>query len=255
MYTAKRRIKLSNLQRIAEKMRDLKTRTEETGLLKSIDNCCETGVPAHRVCPIASSARHVRPDSAPAASTVPVAAPAISRRQRGLTVLEIMISVALLGVILAIGIPSYAHMTISNGLTSDTNDLVASMQFARSEAVTRGETVTVCAANANLDACSGAGNWTSGWVILDAAANPIRVHPALTQNAAVEVNVQNGVGAVVFNRNGFSTNSRTIRLCGPRGDTRRIRGVVVSPDGRIRLAADLNGNNIVEDQDGNDLSC
>jgi type IV fimbrial biogenesis protein FimT len=166
-----------------------------------------------------------------------------------------MIAIAVLGVVLAIGIPSYANMTISNELASDTNDLVASMQFARSEAITRGQAVTVCAANAALDACSGNGTWTSGWVILDAAANPIRVHPALPQNLAVEVNAQNGVGAVVFNRNGFSTNARTIRLCGPRGDGRRIRGVVVSPDGRIRLAADLNANGVVEDQDGNDLSC
>ncbi len=176
-------------------------------------------------------------------------------RQRGLTLLEVMVTIAVLGVVLAIGIPSYAHMTISNQLASDTNDLVASMQFARSEAITRGEAVTVCAANANLDACSGNGTWTSGWVILDAAANPIRVHPPLTQNLAVEVNVQNGVGAVIFNRNGFSTNSRTVRLCGPRGDARRIRGVVVAPDGRVRLAADLNANGVVEDQDGNDLGC
>lgn len=225
-------------------------------MLKLIENCCEISTPVVRCDgPTGRAALSVRPDSASADSTRPVAALAISGRQRGLTILEVMLSIGLLGVVLAIGIPSYAHVTISNRLTSDTNDLVASMQFARSEAITRGEAVTVCAANANLDACSGGGDWTSGWVILDAAANPIRVHPSLTQNAALEVNVQNGVGAVVFNRNGFSTNARTIRLCGPRGDTRRIRGVVVSPDGRIRLAADLNGNSVVEDQDGNDLNC
>jgi type IV fimbrial biogenesis protein FimT len=219
-------IEVSNLQRITKNVHDLQTLAEEMDLLRSSDNGCATG-----------------------------AAPAAPSQQRGLTILEVMIAVAILGVILAIGIPSYAHISISNRLTSDTNALVAGLQFARSEAITRGEAVTVCVANAGLDACSGGGDWTSGWVILDAAANPIRVHPPLTENLAAEVNVQNGVGAVVFNRNGFSTNSRTIRLCGPRGDTRRIRGVVVSPDGRVRLAADLNGNGVVEDQDGNDLGC
>ena len=176
-------------------------------------------------------------------------------RQYGLTLLEVMIAIAILGIVLAIGVPSYTHMTISNRLTADTNDLVASMQFARSEAITRGQAVTVCAANANLDGCSGTANWSTGWVILDAANVPVRVHSPLTENAAVEVNVQNGVGSVSFNRNGFSTNSRTIRLCGPRGDARRIRGVVIAPDGRVRLAADVDGNRIVEDQDGNNLSC
>ncbi len=206
-------------------------------MLKSKDNCRETGVPRPRAAPIGDAAL------------------AVLTRQSGLTILEIMIAIAVLGILLAVGVPSYTHISISNRLTSDTNALVASMQFARSEAITRGESVTVCAANVGLDACSGGGNWSSGWVILDAAANPIRVHPPLNENVAVEVNVQNGIGAVVFNRNGFSTNARTIRLCGPRGDTRRLRGVVVSPDGRIRLAADLNGNGIVEDQDGSDLGC
>jgi type IV fimbrial biogenesis protein FimT len=206
-------------------------------LLKSIASCCDTGKPVRRVCPIGA------------------AAPGDPKSQRGLNLLELMMAIAILGIVLAVGIPSYSAMTISNGLTNDTNDLVATMQFARSEAITRGENVTVCAANGTLDGCSGGGDWTTGWVILDAGGNPIRVHSPLTENTAAEVNIQNGVGAVIFNRNGFSTNARTIRMCGPKGDARRIRGVVVSPDGRIRLAADVDGNNVVEDQDGNNLGC
>lgn len=221
-----------DLQRFLKRLRDPRKLAKETVLInKSIESYCDTGYPAG------------------------LAALAVAKRQRGLNMLELMIAVGILGIVLAIGVPSYSHMTISNGLSSDTNSLVASMNFARSEAITRGDTVTICAANAALDACSGADDWGAGWVILDVNGNPIRVKPPLPDNAAVEVNVQNGVGAVVFNRNGFSTNSRTIRLCGPRGDTRRIRGVVVSPDGRIRLAADIDGNGVVEDQDGNNLSC
>ena len=204
---------------------------------KSIESYSETGTPVRSLC------------------AVGIASLALARRQRGLNLLELMITIAILGVVLAIGVPSYSHMTISNRLTTDTNDLVASLQYARSEAITRGENVTVCTANAALDACSGTGDWTAGWVILDAAANVIRVHPPLETNAAAEVNAQNGVGSVIFNRNGFSTNARTIRLCGPEGDAKRIRGVVVGPDGRIRLAADIDANSVVEDQDGNNLSC
>lgn len=218
-------------------MLETQGQARETELFESIASCCDTGAPDRRVRPIGVAVR------------------AMAKHQRGLNLLELMMAIAILGIVLAVGIPSYSHMTISNGLTNDTNDLVATLQFARSEAITRGENVTVCAANAGLDACSGGGNWTSGWVILDAGGNTIRVHAPLTENNAVEVNVQNGVGAVIFNRNGFSTNARTIRMCGPEGDARRIRGVVISPDGRIRLAADVDGNNVVEDQDGNNLGC
>ena len=221
-----------DLRHFLQELHDQHRIAEDTGLInKSRTSYRETGSPAG------------------------LAALAIAKRQRGLNMLELMMTIAILGIVLAIGVPSYSHMTISNGISTDTNQLVASMNFARSEAITRGDTVTICAANADLDACSGAGNWGAGWVILDSGGNTIRVMPPLPDNAAVEVNVQNGVGAVVFNRNGFSTNSRTIRLCGPEGDTRRVRGVVVSPDGRIRLAADVDGNGVVEDQDGNNLSC
>lgn len=182
-------------------------------------------------------------------------APPWCRRQRGLTLLELLTAMVVLGILAAIAIPSFEQVTASNQLAADTNELVASMQQARSAAITRGENVTICASDAALAACSGGANWGAGWVVLDAAANVLQVHGALPVNSANEIGAVGAVGAVVFNRNGFSTNARTIKLCDPNNDARRARGVVISPDGRVRLASDSNGNNIVEDRAGADVGC
>ncbi|HNP37128.1 MAG TPA: GspH/FimT family pseudopilin [Woeseiaceae bacterium] len=175
--------------------------------------------------------------------------------QRGLTMLELLTAMVVLGILTAIAIPSFEQITTTNRLAADTNELVASFQHARSTAITRGENVTVCAADAALAACSGGANWAAGWVVLDATANVLQVHEPLPVNSANEIGAANGIGAVVFNRNGFSTNARTIKLCGPKNVAKRARGVVISPDGRVRLASDTNGNGVVEDRTGADVGC
>lgn len=176
-------------------------------------------------------------------------------KQHGLTLLELLSAIAVLGILTAIAVPSFVSVTESNALAADTNDLVASLQQARSQAITRGANVTVCAANAGLTACSGAADWSTGWVVLDEAANVLRVHEPLVANSASEINVVNAPGAVVFNRNGFSTDARTLKLCGPNNAANRARGIVITTDGRVRLAADGNGNGIVEDRTGADVGC
>jgi type IV fimbrial biogenesis protein FimT len=177
------------------------------------------------------------------------------KRQRGLTLLELLTAMVVLGILAAIAIPSFEQITASNQLAADTNELVASMHQARSAAITRGENVTICASDAALAACSGGADWAAGWVVLDATANVLQTHGPLPVNSANEIGAVNGAGAVVFNRNGFSTNARTIKLCDPNNVATRARGVIVSPDGRVRLASDSNGNNVVEDRAGADVGC
>ncbi|WP_444918933.1 GspH/FimT family pseudopilin [Microbulbifer sp. JMSA003] len=64
---------------------------------------------------------------------------------RGLTLIELLISVTLLGIVLAIGIPSFSSLIDSNRLTTTTNDWISTLQYARSEAVRSREQVNVTA--------------------------------------------------------------------------------------------------------------
>src|SRR5687768_16683450 len=87
-------------------------------------------------------------------------------RARGFTIMELMLAITVLGVLLAIGIPSFAEITRNNRTAAQTNDLVTALQIARNEASKRGLPVLVCAAaNATTCAAADTSNWANGWLI------------------------------------------------------------------------------------------
>lgn len=68
------------------------------------------------------------------------------RRQNGFTLVELMIAVVVLGVLATIAFPSFQSTIRSNRIATTSNDLIASMALARSEAVKnrRGGGVCLC---------------------------------------------------------------------------------------------------------------
>ena len=86
-----------------------------------------------------------------------------TNNQSGLTLLELIVGIAVLGILLAVGVPSFQSTVDSNRLAAQTNSLVTALNLARSEAVKRGQPVSVCAST-NQTTCSGATAWTTGWI-------------------------------------------------------------------------------------------
>ena len=185
----------------------------------------------------------------------PVVMGGMPSRQRGFNLFELLIAIGILGIVTALAVPSFQSISINSNLSTETNDLVSSLRYARSEAAKRGQNVTVCSANAGLTACADDADWTTGWLIVDNGGIVVNVREPLPSSTATEVGIVGATGRIVFNRNGFTGSARTIRLCGPNDDNERARGVIISVDGRIRLATDSNNNSINEDRSGTDLSC
>jgi len=98
-------------------------------------------------------------------------------RETGFTVIELMITLVVVGILLATALPHLETFTKNNRLVSQTNDFVAAVQLARSEAVKRGVNTVVCA-SADQANCSGnAADWQSGWLVfsdfnLDGTVDP-----------------------------------------------------------------------------------
>jgi type IV fimbrial biogenesis protein FimT len=84
---------------------------------------------------------------------------------RGFTIVELMVAMLVLAILLAMAVPSFRDATLSSRLTGYANDLVASVQIARSEAIKRNARVTLCAST-NGTSCAADVGWEVGWIVL-----------------------------------------------------------------------------------------
>lgn len=83
------------------------------------------------------------------------------KNQTGFTLIELMMALAIGGLLLMVAIPSYQTMVKNNCMTTDVNSLVSSLQQARSEAVKRHTNVTITAGNA----ADNTNEWGTGWTV------------------------------------------------------------------------------------------
>ncbi len=91
-------------------------------------------------------------------------------KQGGFTLLELVITLIILGMLLAMGLPAMSRMIQSSNVRTLTNELVRDLNLARSHASDLNSPITLCKTNTAGDGCQGAGtgtNWhQNGWRIL-----------------------------------------------------------------------------------------
>lgn len=141
-----------------------------------------------------------------------------SRRARGFTLIEMMVAVAVLGVLLAIAGPTFSDIIRNNRTAAEANELVGALTIARNEAAKRGLPITLCAASADQTACAGdaVGEWDNGWLVfvdangtagtLDTASGDVLLQTSRRVNAALRLRT-NSVGFVRYGRSGALTNA------------------------------------------------
>jgi type IV fimbrial biogenesis protein FimT len=124
---------------------------------------------------------------------------------RGFTLLELMVTVAVAGVLLTLGVPSFVDVVRNNRAATNVNELTTAFSIARSESIRRGWNVSVCRSSNSASitpTCSGA--WSDGWIVFrdDAATDTaapvvgevLRSWPAMPGDATV-VTFANAVAA------------------------------------------------------------
>jgi type IV fimbrial biogenesis protein FimT len=153
------------------------------------------------------------PDYASRSSPLARARPA---RARGMTLIELLVAMAVLGILASVAAPNMSSFVAGRRVEDVARRIAEDMALARNEAVKRNAAVLLCV-DVSVTSCNAAAvaaDWAKGWRVCydangdnacDASvtsdANPIRVQPAI--NAAV--NVTGPLTRVRFNPNGTVT--------------------------------------------------
>lgn len=78
--------------------------------------------------------------------------------------LELLMVVAILGILGSLALPSFQGLINSNRLTSVANDFLAGTMSARSEAVRRARRAVICKSG-NGSSCDDGLTWSAGWIV------------------------------------------------------------------------------------------
>jgi type IV fimbrial biogenesis protein FimT len=164
------------------------------------------------------------------------------RRARGFTLWELLCTCLLAGVVLGLAVPSMRGLALDMRRTAEINELVLSIQLARSEASKRGRSVVICKSADAVRCAGGDFGFGAGWIVfvdLDGARPPQRSpnEPLLLAHTPL------GTGTIASNREYFEFHpiqrrsiNGTVVFCDDRG-AGAARAVIVSYTGRPRVAS------------------
>ena len=184
---------------------------------------------------------------------------------RGFTLLELMVTLLVIGIFVSLSAPSIGLMFQKNAVDTPTKGLARSIKYAKNEAVLRGLSVSICASSTG-NSCEG--NWRNGWIVYvngDGAGNysdrPNSGDVILQVNGRVDGNVNinwnQTSDRLTFNNRGFmvGSNAGTFTVCPLNNDSTIARAVIVNTVGAVRRSIDVDGDGTHESGDGDEISC
>ncbi|EKF74489.1 pilus biogenesis protein [Alcanivorax hongdengensis A-11-3] len=145
-------------------------------------------------------------------------------KQVGFTLIELMITLLIAGVILSFAIPAFDNVTANNALRSTAADLITALNTARVQSVSLRDTVQVQPQSGT--------DWGSGWKLSYSNAGSPEQEKSFTPRGGVSVTQTEGSAGPQFYANGFVSEAVTWTICdGRSGETGRK--IHVSPVGRV----------------------
>ncbi|MGO1069173.1 type IV pilus modification protein PilV [Lysobacter sp. CA199] len=140
----------------------------------------------------------------------------LRRAQSGFTLLELLVTVTVAAIILALAVPNLIATINRSRLTGAATELVASLQTARMEAIRRNARITVCRSDNQTVCATGSGRW-NGWIVVmpdanrDGVANDPAVLHAVQLKSSVQMSSALTWGASVLSPRRIRTRRRRYR--------------------------------------------
>lgn len=166
---------------------------------------------------------------------------AARRSSSGFTLIELMVTVAVIGILAVVGVPAMASLVNANRIMGANDNLVSALQLARSEAIRRGAAVTVCAST-NGTTCANQTNW-SRWIVrgrdnaASAAAGSDVIDIMRDETPTGDIQLQGPSGGIRFRSSGLVDAEQTLTVCMPTNyPAENQRVVTVMLGGGVRTA-------------------
>lgn len=169
------------------------------------------------------------------------------RKQSGLTLIELMVALAILIIVATLSTPMMRTVK-NNRVTAYVHNFVTDLNFARSEAITRGVPVTLCIPDPNKNlTCLTTGevrkNWEKGWLLFVDVAGDGQFNPGVDEELRIQDPMgpkftlgANNVQSIVYQTSGATPGSAgNFELCDPSQEDVFRRRIELNRSGRVRI--------------------
>lgn len=175
------------------------------------------------------------------------------KHAHGFTLVELLITILVAALLMALAIPAFHSFVENNRIISSTNELITSLAVARSEAIHRRDTVTLCSSTdtaAAVPTCAASASWETGWIAFtDRNANGVYEPPPGGTDVLLRVweaipvghtiTATGGMTQVRFDRLGIANAGDTFRMTNPdcvTGQANRERIITLLTSGSVTVA-------------------
>jgi len=154
------------------------------------------------------------------------------KRYTGFTLIELIVTLAIVAILVAVGVPSFTELVKNNRMSNLTGEFMTTLRLARSESVRRG--TVVC-----LKTKGSTGSWSEGWNVFpekvgetdcSTVAGVIQTYDALPTGYTLKTATGGSFSSAVrYNAMGVAVNSSGVPVGGATGDVFKLcRGTSTS---------------------------
>lgn len=175
----------------------------------------------------------------------PLAAPWPRARVQGMTLIELLVTIAIAAIVTAYAVPSFKDTFTRARLTAHSNTVMSSLLLARGESIKRNGRVVLCM-SADGSTCTTTGTWEQGWIVfVDTDSNATR---ATGETIIQKVAALSGVfkltsvnsssttlTSVSFTGSGSPVSAATFTLCDTKDTSKSARQIALLATGRPRI--------------------
>lgn len=180
------------------------------------------------------------------------------KHQKGVTLIELMITISIIAIILTSVAPSIQSILIKNRIVAEINELSSLIQYARHQAIDEQAQIIVCPST-DYENCGT--DWNDPKIVFidtnnDGARNDASEELLVASTAIASTHIMTGPAITLqFEDTGEANVSSEILLCHDNKDAEYARSLSITLQGRVKMSTDSDRDGVNENAAGTPLSC